>query len=84
MKCRALLILVVILSLVMIPVPANASGMPSERLATSQEPAQSRQILRLDLADLFNTLPDGHHDNYAGIQSPFFCRAEGWAADPED
>jgi len=31
-----------------------------------------------------NILPDGFHDFSEGTQSPFFCVAEGWAADPND
>ena len=84
MKRRTLLILVVILSLLMIPVPASAAPMVGEHPANIQEPVQGNQILNTDLTDIFNTLPEGHHDNYAGSQSPFFCRAEGWAADPDD
>src|SRR5689334_11246986 len=84
MKRRPLLILSVILSLLMIPVPASAATMTGERPANIQGLARSHQILSVDLIDIFNTLPEGHHDNFAGVQSPFFCRAEGWAADPDD
>ncbi len=31
-----------------------------------------------------NVLPEGFHDFSEGTQSPFFCKAEGWAADPND
>jgi len=31
-----------------------------------------------------NVLPEGYHDFSEGTQSPFFCEAEGWAADPND
>jgi CSLREA domain-containing protein len=84
MKRRTLLIFVVILSLLLIPVPANASSVVTGRASDAQESAQRSEMLSRDLADIFNTLPEGHHDNFAGIISPFFCRAEGWAADPDD
>ncbi len=84
MKRRTLLIFAVILSLLLIPVPANASTVGAEPVSDARESARSHQILSLDLTDVFNTLPEGHHDNFAGIMSPFFCRAEGWAADPDD
>src|SRR5688572_2288285 len=31
-----------------------------------------------------NVLPEGFHDFAEGTQNPFFCVAEGWAADPND
>jgi hypothetical protein len=31
-----------------------------------------------------NELPEGFHDFAEGTQNPFFCVAEGWAADPND
>ena len=31
-----------------------------------------------------NVAPEGFHDFGEGTQSPFFCAAEGWAADPND
>jgi len=38
------------------------------------EPAQIHQTFNNNLADVINTLPEGHHDSFAGVQSPFFCR----------
>ncbi len=84
MKHRTLLIFMVILSLLMIPVPAAASPMIADDITNAQENDQGNHTLNMELIDMFNSLPDGHHDNYAGSQSPFFCRAEGWAADPDD
>jgi hypothetical protein len=37
-----------------------------------------------ELADITNTLPEGFHDNFEGLQNQFSCFAEGWAADPDD
>src|SRR5689334_15268531 len=84
MKHRTLIIIVLILSLLMIPVGVRASSLAVNRVAETQAIDSSQQSLSTGLADLINTLPDGHHDNFAGTQSPFFCRAEGWAADPDD
>ncbi len=84
MKHRTLLIFIVILSLLMIPVPAGASTIVADNMTNAQKHDQSKPILNVALTDMFNSLPDGHHDNFAGSQSPFFCRAEGWAADPDD
>ena len=64
-----------------LPVSASATVRMSS-VSNSGNSAQIQQII--NLADVINTLPDGHHDNFGGTQNQFFCRAEGWAADPDD
>src|SRR6266487_43069 len=84
MKRRTLLVLVVVLSMLMIPVPVRASTMVGNHPSNAQKITSDNHSLSADLADILNALPEGHHDNFAGVQSPFLCRAEGWAADPDD
>ncbi len=84
MKHRTFLVLVVVLSLLMIPIPANASTMAVDHPSNAQKFTSANHSLSTDLADSVNALPEGHHDNFGGTQNQFFCRAEGWAADPND
>jgi CSLREA domain-containing protein len=84
MKRRTLVIITVILSLLMMAIPANASTLPINRASKAQGSASIHQVLSMYLEDSTNILPEGFHDNFAGLQNQFFCRAEGWAADPDD
>ena len=81
MQRRTLVIILVILSLLLIAGPANASTLPIQNVTNAE---RSSPIINTDLVNLMNTLPDGHHDNFEGLQNQFFCRADGWAADPDD
>ena len=81
MKRRTFVIIIVVLSLLLVAVPASAST------ATVNSPAKPLEIpqrFKPFLDDVINTLPEGSHDSFAGLQNQFFCRADGWAADPDD
>jgi hypothetical protein len=80
MKRRTLITIIVLLSLFLSAIPARAESRVREVRKSAQIPA----TFNSSLADVSNTLPDGHHDNFEGLQNQFFCRAEGWAADPDD
>ena len=80
MKRLTLITITVLLSLFLSAMPVRARTITAEVNNPTQIPA----TFNAGLADILNTLADGHHDNFGGTQSPFFCRAEGWAADPDD
>ena len=84
MKRRALMIATVILSLFLLAVPANASTLAVDQAADMGNSIRTDQFLNNGLAYIINTLPEGFHDNFEGLQNQFFCRADGWAADPDD
>ena len=83
MKRRTFIVVSIVLSLLLIAaLPVSASALAVNGIPHSRDSAQMQQITHL--ADIVNALPDGSHDNFAGTQNQFFCRAEGWAADPDD
>jgi hypothetical protein len=75
------MIIIVVLSLLLIAVPANASTISINSTTSIGQPSESRNQ---SLPNVLNSLPEGHHDNFEGVQNQFSCFAEGWAADPDD
>lgn len=76
---------ILVLSIILIGTfPASASPGVVNRTTHIAAPVQFNQGIRAGLTDILNTLPDGHHDNFSGTQNQFSCRAEGWAADPDN
>ena len=85
MKRFKIITTIIILSLLLIAaLPVSAATLTRNRTATTKASVQTSQNIKTALADIVNTLPDGHHDNFGGTQNQFSCRAEGWAADPDD
>jgi CSLREA domain-containing protein len=84
MKRQTLLTLTLLLSLFLAAIPARAASLTREVTMDLKKSAHTPTTFNTTLEDIINSLPEGHHDTYAGVQSPFFCRAEGWAADPDD
>jgi hypothetical protein len=84
MKRRTLMIVTILLSLMLTAIPVRAAATPRGFAHEVGEPAQIPAAFSSSLEDIINALPDGYHDNFGGTQDQFFCRAEGWAADPDD
>jgi hypothetical protein len=84
MKRRTLLIVIVIISLLLMAVPANASTITMNPSTKVQGSVQIYKVPNTNLEEIINIPPEGHHDNFTGSQNQFFCRAEGWAADAND
>jgi len=85
MKRFRVITTIIVLSLLFVGTfPARASQGAVTSTTYIEAPDRFNQGINADLADILNTLPDGHHDNFGGVHSPFFCKAEGWAADPDD
>ncbi|HSL31507.1 MAG TPA: hypothetical protein VK900_20055 [Anaerolineales bacterium] len=78
MNRRALMIVTIVLSLLLI-----AAG-PFRDSSQSGGDAQNSAQGDSHPGSITNTLPDGFHDAAEGMQNPFSCVAEGWAADPDD
>ena len=84
MRYRTLIIVVVVLSLLLIAVPVAAKTPSGNMNADSLASIERQLTVRGAASEILNTLPEGSHDAFDGAQSPFFCRAEGWTADPDD
>src|SRR5919109_473893 len=79
MKRHTALVAIVLVSLFLnATIPVGASSLAGDR------PSQPPPIAGVELAKFINTLPEGYHDNFEGLQNQFTCVAEGWAADPDD
>jgi hypothetical protein len=83
-RFRVITTIIVLSLLLMGTFPASASPGVVNRTTDFEASARFNQGTNTDLADTLNTLPDGHHDNFGGTQNQFSCRAEGWAADPDN
>jgi hypothetical protein len=84
MKRRTLLIVIVVISLLLVAMPVNASTITTNASTKAQGSTQIHQVLNTNLEDIINTLPEGYHDQSFGNQNQFSCLAEGWATDPDD
>ena len=85
MKRRTLMIVFVILSLLLVAVPANASTLVVERAADIKDSYPIQKSPNSSLADMISTMPEGFHEyHFEGRQNQFSCFAVGWATDPDD
>jgi hypothetical protein len=85
MKRRTLMITIVILSLLLVAIPVNASTLVVDRAADRKDSPAVQTSSTNNLEDIINTLPDGFHEShFEGSQNQFSCFAVGWAADPDD
>ena len=85
MKRLTLMILTTVIALLfMTTLPVNAAVNPADHTSAPNAVLRLSQRTNTNLADLFNTLPTGNHDQSSGNQNQFSCLAEGWAADPDD
>jgi len=75
---------VILLSLLLASMPAHAASVMRGSIGSAAAAEQSSKAFNNSLADIVNALPEVHHDAFEGLQNQFFCRADGWAMDPDD
>ena len=84
MKRRTLVTVIILFSLFLAAMPAHAAAIPREAVPDVTASVQTPATFNNRLADIVNTLPEVHHDGFEGVQNQFFCRADGWAMDPDE